>query len=395
MKIRNISAMMAMIVASTCLPLGAVELGPVDVHGTVSQGYINSSGNNVIDDSRDGTFAFREYGLNASFMLGERVTLGGQVFGREFGSVGNDEIYLDWLVAEYAWRDWLRLSVGKQKVPYGFYGNTRDIDSLRTGILLPQGVYMEYIRSSYNSAWSGSAHGYVAGEGFGGISYSLQGGVRDMDERNGEMSRLLARQSLDIDDIEEKAAVAAALIWHTPCEGLRVGGTWSWSEFSLTGSVDSPFGQVAYSGDTRDETIVVGSTEYSRGPLTLAVEAMHGSFDSSFDIASPATPEVEFSLEFWGWYLRGDYRFTDVLSLGGGYSYFDVDRTIDLGGGADIESSDQESVFVSIRFDITESLILKVEEHVASGGAGVFDHENPDGVDDSWSMTLAKLSYVF
>jgi len=51
--------------------------------------------------------------------------------------------------------------VGKLKVPYGFYGKTRDIDSLRTGILLPQGVYMEYIRSSYNSAWSGSVDGYV------------------------------------------------------------------------------------------------------------------------------------------------------------------------------------------------------------------------------------------
>ncbi len=97
-------------------------------------------------------------------------------------------------------------------MPYGFYGNTRDIDSLRTGILLPQGVYMEYIRGSYNAAWSGSVHGYVTKAGFGGISYSLQGGVRDMDEDNGEMSRLLAGQGLDVDDIEEKTATAVSII---------------------------------------------------------------------------------------------------------------------------------------------------------------------------------------
>ena len=300
MRMRNTFVITVMILASTCLPLGAVELGPVNVHGTVSQGYIDSSGNNFIEDSADGTLDFREYGINASLMLGERVTLGGQMFGREFGSVGNDDIYLDWLVAEYAWRDWLGCSVGKLKVPYGFYGKTRDIDSLRTGILLPQGVYMEYIRSSYNSAWSGSVDGYVPRAGFGGISYSLQCGVRDMDEDNGEMSRLLTGQNLDVNDIKEKTAAAAALTWHTPLEGLRVGGTWSWSEFSLIGSADS-------------------------------VTKEH----------------------------------------------------------------DQDDWFISIRFDITENLILKAEEHFVFGTAGVFEHENPDGVDDDWSMTLVKLSYVF
>jgi hypothetical protein len=394
---RNTFVITVMILASTCLPLGAVELGPVNVHGTVSQGYIDSSGNNFIEDSADGTLDFREYGINASLMLGERVTLGGQMFGREFGSVGNDDIYLDWLVAEYAWRDWLGCSVGKLKVPYGFYGKTRDIDSLRTGILLPQGVYMEYIRSSYNSAWSGSVDGYVPRAGFGGISYSLQCGVRDMDEDNGEMSRLLTGQNLDVNDIKEKAAAAAALTWHTPLEGLRVGGTWSWSEFSLIGSADSPFGPVSYKTDTKDQTMLVGSTEYVNGPLTLAVEGMYGSFESLFDFSSPATPDMDYRSDYWGWYLKGDYRCTDWLALGCGYSRFTIEQTIDVAGmpGSVTKEHDQDDWFISIRFDITENLILKAEEHFVFGTAGVFEHENPDGVDDDWSMTLVKLSYVF
>jgi len=96
MRMRNTFVITVMILASTCLPLGAVELGPVNVHGTVSQGYIDSSGNNFIEDSADGTLDFREYGINASLMLGERVTLGGQMF------VNSDQ----WEMTTSIWIGW-------------------------------------------------------------------------------------------------------------------------------------------------------------------------------------------------------------------------------------------------------------------------------------------------
>ncbi len=385
-----------MTLGAACISLNGAELGDVEIHGALSQGYIHSEGNNFVSGSEDCTSDFWEYGLNASIPIGERGRFGGQVFGRKFGSTGSD-VYLDWLVAEYSWRDWLRFRAGKLKVPYGLYGATRDIDSLRTEILLPQGVYIEYIRGSYNSAWSGSLSGYILTESMGGFDYSIQCGVRAMDEDSGEMERLVGSLGLTVDDIEEDTALAASVIWYTPVQGLRVGGTWSWSEFSMTGMADSQFGPIPYSAATEDQLMLVGSIEYANGPLTVVAENMYGSFESPFDYASPFAPSIQYDSIYTGYYLKGDYRCSEWLAVGGAYSHFWSERTIDTSGvpGQFSDSSDSDDWSVFARFDLTKNLILKIEQHFVFGSAGVFEHENPDGVEDDWSMTLAKVSYVF
>ncbi len=396
MRIRNASVIVVILLVSTALPLGGAEFGGVDIHGTLSQGYIHSSRNNYIEDSRDGSFEFREYGINASFEIDDELTFGGQVFGRDFGAVGNDDIYLDWLVADYTWRDWLGLRAGKLKVPYGFYGKTRDIDSLRNGVLLPQGVYMEYIRYAYTAALGGSVYGY-APVGAGGLSYSLQYGQRDMSEGRAEVSRLFSIVGLGVSDIDEEAAYAGSLIWHTPLAGLRVGGTWSWSEGNVEGTADSPLGAIPYTADTRHEWLAVGSVEYVRGPLTLATETMYGEYASILEFATPVAPDVDFGWNASGCYLKGDYRFADWLALGMGYSYFHLKQTMEPAAAPTPErvTRSQDDIFLSVRFDLSENLILKVEEHLLFGPIGAFPEENPDGVKDDWSVMLAKLSYLF
>ena len=47
------------------LKLGA-DLPPVDIHGFVSQGFLNSNDYNYLGNSSDGSFKFTEAGLNAS-----------------------------------------------------------------------------------------------------------------------------------------------------------------------------------------------------------------------------------------------------------------------------------------------------------------------------------------
>ncbi len=389
------------VLAATCFAVSAVDLGPVQVHGTLSQGYVHSTRNHYIEDSRDGTFDLREYGINGTFAVGDNVTLGGQVFGREYGAVGEDHVYLDWLSAEYAWRDWFVLRGGKLKVPYGLYGETRDIDSLRTEVLLPQGVYIEYIRGAYNSAWAGAVSGYAAREGLGGFSYSLQAGVRDMDEDNREIERVLSDRGMDVAAIDEDAAVAAALTWHTPIEGLRAGATWSWGEFTVAGDAQSLLGQTTYDADVRDQIMAVGSVEYLRGALSLVSEYMYGTFDATYAYAplasGQAVPDVETAWDYWGAYLKVDYRFADWLAVAAGYSHFALKEMMDFGAlaAATTERTDQRDLFLSSRFDVTDNLILKLEQHFVSGTAGIFDSENPDGVKDDCSMTLVKASYVF
>jgi len=398
MKTATTFILMLIVLGAACLAVSALEIGDVSVHGTLSQGYIYSSDNNYIEDSSDGTFDFREYGLNASYTLGEKATFAGQVFGRKFGSIGKDEIYLDWLVAEYAWRDWLTFRAGKLRVPYGFYGETRDVDSLRTGVLLPQGVYPEFVRGFYNATWSGGFSGYAPMKKMGGLSYSFQGGVGYIDKDNGEMTRLFAGRDMSVDDIDADPAAAAALTWHTPVDGLRVGTTWSWSEYTLSGKANSPFGQTSFNADVKDGLLAVGSAEYMRGRLTLSTEYMNQSRTIVYKMVTPQPmPDKTQDVDYWGCYFKGDYRFADWFVLGGGFSHATYRQKMDTGSPQGVQSikEHQDDWFLSSRFDITQNLIFKVEQHFIAGTLGLFDYLNPDGVKDDWTMTLVKVSFVF
>lgn len=397
MRLQRIFSPIAILVVAVCMPLSALELGPMELHGSLSQGYIYSQHNNFIVTSSDGTADFREYGLNATITPLDNVTIGGQIFGRDFGAAGNDEIYLDWLSIDYTLRNWLGFRLGKLKTPYGLYGETRDVDSLRTEILLPQGVYMEYIRGLFDSTWGGAVHGYVSSKALGGLSYLAQGGVRDLDAQSGDMQRLLIGNGIHLDTSDSSPSFAAAFIWDTPVEGLRAGMTTSWSRKFIRGIADSPFGSSPYEADIHDNRLLTGSVEYTSGHLTLAAEALSGSFDAVFDYASPYAPDMTFAADYVGGYMKADYRFADWLAIAGGCSYFDYDQTIRMistPNSVPLEQN-QRDWFLSIRFNITENLILKVEEHIISGVAGTFAHENTDGVDAQWSMTLAKISFVF
>jgi len=214
---------------------------------------------------------------------------------------------------------------------------------------------------------------------------------------------LLSDRGLDVAAIDEDAAVAAALAWHTPLEGLRAGATWSWSEFTVAGNFRSPLLPLptTYEGEVRDQILAVLSLEYVRDSLTLVSEYMWGGFDGTYTYAplpnGLALPPVETEWDYWGAYLKGDYRFTDWLALGVGYSHFELREAKDYGGmlPAESEREIEHDVFLSSRFDVSHNLILKAEQHFVSGTAGIFASENPTGVKDDCLVTVVKASYVF
>ena len=98
------------------------DLGPVDIHGFISQGYIHTTNNNWMGASEDGTWQFNELGLNFTSMLANRLRLGMQFFARDLGVLGNDEISIDFAYADYNFRDWFGIRVGQMKNPLGMFG---------------------------------------------------------------------------------------------------------------------------------------------------------------------------------------------------------------------------------------------------------------------------------
>lgn len=397
---RLVQAVLLPIAICYCHAGAAYELGNWDVHGTLSQGWIHSTGNNIIADSKDGTFAFREFGLNTSTTLGEKVTVGGQLFGRKFGDVGDDKVYLDWLSLSYTFADELGLRVGKLKMPYGLYGETRDVDSLRTTILLPQGVYAESYRGSFNAMVGGAIFGNASFSRWGSIEYSLQVGQSDVDEDSGELSRLASYVELEVDGVEDGDAGALKLFWDTPAKGLRLGTTYLWSEFSVDGRAAALTGSNdVFQAEIKEQYFLVNSVEYTTDRVTLSAERLFSSINTDIRLKTTPGIPVTFDVRLSANAFTVQYRTTDRLTLALGYSSFSLKQKVLLGslefraggGGKD----QQNSVFASLRYDVTPNLVAKVEQHVVRGEGGVFASENPDIIRDDWAMTLMKLSFVF
>ena len=131
--------------------------GAVDIHGYISQGYMRSNKNNFLAESYGGSFQFNELGINFSVELTDQLHAGLQLASRDLGSLGNNKVVVDWAFMDYHYQDWMGLRVGRVKMPFGLYNETRDIDMLRTSILLPQGVYNENFRDALTGIQGGDS----------------------------------------------------------------------------------------------------------------------------------------------------------------------------------------------------------------------------------------------
>lgn len=374
----------------------AYEIGDWSVHGTLSQGWIHSENNNFIKDSTDGSFDFREAGLNASRPLGENGSIGAQVFTREWGAIGNHEVYLDWANITYAFNDAFGIRAGKLRIPYGLYGETRDIDSLRTQILLPQGVYIESYRESISNMWGVQAFGNISTRNWGDFDYALQVGGSDIDNKSGELNRLAGYLRLQVDDSTNDESGAFKLFWMPPLEGLRLGVTYSWNAFAIRGRTENLLGlRTGYEVDVKDQWFFVSSAEYTRDRATVVLELLDSRLKGDTVLTGLPTIPFKLNAEITGHYVSLNYAVSDRITAGVGYSGLTVEQYVSIPGLSGGVDDDLKSVYASFRYDFTPNLIAKFEQHFSTGKAALFVSENMDGLEDDWSMSLFKLSFVF
>ena len=139
------------------------DLGPLKVHGFLSQGYILTSGNNVHASGtrNNGSFDFNELAINGSYQLKDAIVFSGQIGSRDLGAEGENSIYIDYLQADIQFTDILGLRLGRYKVPLGFYNQTRDIDLARPTVFLPHPIYPVEFRPFTANATGGLAYGNI------------------------------------------------------------------------------------------------------------------------------------------------------------------------------------------------------------------------------------------
>jgi hypothetical protein len=369
----------------------------VDVHAFVSQGFIKSTDNQYLAKSKRGSFEFSEVGVNLTRALGDNLRVGVQFFTRDLGPIGNYRARFDWFNLDYHFFDWLGVRAGRTKLPYGLYNETSDIDAARVPVLLPQSVYPTASRDALLAQTGIELYGYIALGAAGALDYRLYGGTLYLDLGDSSTARF--------GNLEVPYVIGARAMWLTPLPGLQLGGTVQALRFdgvytpsgpgdpTLAGLAQGRLIPADYAGPIAfriPARFWLASLEYSLGDLSLASEYGRTLADIDITVPGPASPPVQTSESF---YVMGSYRVAPWLNPGAYYSI----RFPDVNDRHGREAY-QHDVALTLRFDLTQNWLLKVETHYMHGTAGLDAALNgaaPSTLEKDWAVLLLKTTAYF
>lgn len=368
----------------------------VDIHGFVSQGFVLSSGNNYLTNSKRGSFEFTEVGLNFTKSLGDRLSVGMQLFTRDLGPIGNYKPQFDWFYLDYRFFDWLGFRAGRTKLPFGLYNEQSDIDQARVPVLLPQSVYPIANRDVLLAQTGVELYGYVPLSLAGALDYRVYGGTIFLD------STTLASPDVTVTDIDVPYLIGGRLMWHTPLDGLRTGVSLQALRIDIDYLIDGgtlaafeAAGLVPPDFDGKFEYDIplllwVGSVEYAAHDVLLAAEFSRWRTDYSLE--PPLVPDGDVTATRW--YVMGSYQPASGFSSGLYYSL-----TQSGAPGPNTREKYQQDFTASMRFDINEHWLVKAEGHFLRGtaylSADLNDDESPATLQRDWAVLLLKTTAYF
>lgn len=366
------------------------------VHGFISQGYLKTSGNNyLIDDSENGTFQFFEAGINFGLDLSDRLSLGFQLLARDFGDYGNGDVVVDWANANYEWKEWLGLRVGRIKIPYGLYNETRDVDMLRTTLFLPAPIYNENFRDSFSQMQGIGFYGAIDASSSGIFEYQLNVGQGSIDRESDaqriieEVLRMVNYPGQVNGSYEVDPSFAGKLVWNTPLTGLLLSGSFIMVDACLP----------LTNGETvfNNSDWYVFSLEYTLGDCVVASEYLIMDWELGLGA-------IRFPSTFESYYVGLSYRFTHWLETAVFYSELSSnedgnnrDLFVDVLGSPDHHSW-QKDFGLSFRFDVNNHWLIKLEGHLIDGNALVSiidNNNNPQALEKYWHMIGVKMTFHF
>jgi len=395
----------------------AIQSEDIDWRGFISQGYMYSNEYNFLADTKGGTFQFNEAGLTLNVGLKPNFFIGMQTLARNLGDISNADLRIDWAVADYRWKDWLGIRAGMPKIPFGLYNETRDIDMLRTSVWLPFGVYNESLRDAFTSYYGAGIYGYIFAGIMGSFNYQAGYGTKDFEKDGGSWKYMeTAINYNDIDKVKTNEAFYSSLIWQTPLEGMRIGGTFisiSWKAEGTATMYTALPAHIHLDLDVafRNTLVMTGSAEYIWKDLVFAAEYFRLQMDIT---ASAYIQNIGFPLSnseriLEGFYVSAAYRLNSYFEFEMSYSWSSSDintyyRTDDRRVGPAHRVSDY---CIAGRFDINENWLFKAEMHALDGTDWITTY-NPDltitseaantvgDYDDQWwYLFAAKVTYNF
>lgn len=381
--------------------LAQEELGELQVHGFVSQGYIKTTKHNYLGPTAraQGSFEFSEVGINFTQPLGDKLRVGLQVFAHDLGPLGNYAPQLDWYQLDYRAFDWLGFRAGKTKLPWGLYNEANDVDAGRVPILLPQSVYPVSSRESLFAQTGGELYGDVPLGAAGSVEYRAYAGTIFVNT---------ADASEQLRGFEVPYEVGGRLMWQAPLEGLQLGASAQVMRFEfdftptpeqlaayqMAGQLPADYSGVITAGVPLK--MWVASLEYQWHGLLLAAEYGRQYIEYETNLLLPQTKVVN-----QNGYVMASYQLTSWFTPGvyysGSFPNFRAKRP--AGSDPNPPSSRQHDVAFTMRYDITPHWLLKLEGHYMHGTAALSPALNGnqprDGLDEDWGVFLLKTTGYF
>ena len=354
----------------------------VDVHAFASQGFILTGNNNYLaDKTTQGSFQFSEVGLNFTKTLTDKFRMGVQLFAQDLGPTGNYDAKMDWFYLDYRWQDWLGFRVGRVKIPFGLYNEINDIDAARLPILLPQGVYPINNRNYLLAQTGGELYGYARLHLAGALDYHGYAGTIFLDATNTPGS------PIQITGLDVKYVVGGRLMWETPLEGLRLGG--SLQQLRLDITVSTPVGTTSVDAPV---TLGVASVEYAAHDVLVAAEFSRWAFSLKSGNTS-VYPSIPTTISDRA-YLMTAYRPARWFQFGAYYSLLVGNDSLAM-----TRANEQHDFAGTVRFDINDNWLVKLEGHYMVGTAALDSTLNGNvplsQLDKAWGAFLAKTTAYF
>jgi hypothetical protein len=357
-----------------------------EIHGFVSPGFVLSTGNNYLAKSKRGSFEFTEVGLNFTVPITDKLRTGLQLFARDLGPVGNYAPRADWFYLDYRLDDWFGLRAGRVKIPFGLYNDSADIDAARVPVLLPQSIYSITSRDFLLAQTGGEIYGRVRHKDVGAVEYRIYGGTIFID------ANTQSTVTTQVIAIDVPYVVGQRLMWETPIDGLRAGGSLQALKLDMT--LNLPPGGPLPPGPVSlriPAVLWVGSLEYAVHDLLLAAEYSRWAVRLDSELHFPGVGVRTVSERA---YAMASYRLTDWFHPGVYYAlqYPNVENR----SGRDKSLHD---VAATLRFDINHHWLVKLEGHFMSGTAGLNtalnDNKPLTQLEQNWGVFLLKTTAHF
>ena len=361
------------------------------VHGFLTQGFVKTTENSFFGDSMDGSWDFRELGVNSSYRFSPSILASAQLLSRRAGEMYDGSLDLDYaqLDATLYMADVNRAGIilGRYKNPFGLYNDTRDVAATRPGIFMPQAIYWDRVRNMVLSNDGAQLFGDLQVDSHR-FSLRLLSGRTPIDE-NVENSYL--NPLLDPKMEQDGLTTGGRLLYEW--EGGRFILAYSSASLRLDAETNSlPPGSI-------DIDYRVLSAQYNGGMWSLTGEYMQEPLDySGFGGLLDA---ADTTLD--GYYLQGTYRLRDDLELFARYEESHYDKNDRRGEKTSLKLGQDPHNFYSrlstlgLLWEVTDRLILRAEFSKVDGTIFLSNLENPlpNDKEREWNLFSLLVSYSF